>query len=156
MADSNLKVSAVGEQAHSGTGRKVLARIGVVPPGREGVLTESTFHALLTHERRRAERSRKPFVLMLLELHALHAKSISAGFSDRVIDAISGAIRETDLFGWYEEGRILAVIFAELNVEENVPVAEFLRSKVETVLQNSVGAKAAARIVITTHIFPES
>ena len=48
------------------------------------------------------------------------------------------------------------MIFAELNVEENVPVAEFLRSKVETVLRNSVGAKAAAKIVITTHIFPES
>ncbi len=48
------------------------------------------------------------------------------------------------------------MIFAELNVEENVPVAEFLRSKVETVLRNSVGAKAAAKIVITTHVFPES
>ena len=60
------------------------------------------------------------------------------------------------MIGWYEEGRILAVIFAELNVEENVPVAELLRSKIETVLSNSLGAKAAARIVITTHIFPES
>jgi lipopolysaccharide/colanic/teichoic acid biosynthesis glycosyltransferase len=41
-------------------------------------------------------------------------------------------------------------------VEENVPVAELLRSKIETALRDSVGTKAAARIVITTHIFPES
>ena len=157
MTNSNLKVSTVREQASQpGTGRKVLARISHVPPGREELIAETTFHALLTHERRRAERSRKPFVLMLLELHALHAKSVGASFSERVSSAISGATRETDLIGWYEEGRILAVIFAELNVEENVPVAEFLRSKVETVLRNSVGAKAAAKIVITTHIFPES
>ncbi len=157
MATSNLKVSTAREQASQpGTGRKVLARISHVPPGREELIAETTFHALLTHERRRAERSRKPFVLMLLELHALHAKSVGASFSERVSSAISGATRETDLIGWYEEGRILAVIFAELNVEENVPVAEFLRSKVETVLRNSVGAKAAAKIVITTHIFPES
>ena len=157
MANSNLKVSTVREQASQpGTGRKVLARISHVPPGREELIAETTFHALLTHERRRAERSRKPFVLMLLELHAFHAKSVGASFSERVSSAISGATRETDLIGWYEEGRILAVIFAELNVEENVPVAEFLRSKVETVLRNSVGAKAAAKIVITTHIFPES
>ena len=156
MANSNLKVTAVREQAQSETGRKVLARIGHVPPGREDVLAEATFHALLTHERRRAERSRKPFVLMLLELHPLHAKSVGAAFSERVESAIAGATRETDLIGWYEEGRILAVIFAELNVEENVPVAELLRSKIETVLSNSLGAKAAARIVITTHIFPES
>src|ERR1700747_3365270 len=156
MANSNLKVSAAREQAtQPGTGRKVLARIGHVPQGHE-VLTETTFHALLTHERRRAERSRKPFVLMLLEMHASQAKSVGASFSERVKSAIAGATRETDLIGWYEEGRILAVIFAELNVEENVPVAELLRSKIETVLANSVGAKAAARIVITTHIFPES
>ena len=122
MANSNLKVTAVREQAQSETGRKVLARIGHVPPGREDVLAEATFHALLTHERRRAERSRKPFVLMLLEMHALHAKSVGAAFSERVKSAIAGATRETDLIGWYEDGRILAVIFAELNVEENVPV----------------------------------
>src|SRR5215472_16511718 len=102
MADSNLKVSAVGQQAQSGTGRKVLARIGDVPPGREGVLTESTFHALLMHDRRRADRSRKPFVLMLLEMNAAHAKRVEASFSERVIDSISGTTRETDLFGWYE------------------------------------------------------
>jgi len=159
MANSNLKISTVREQEQAsqpGTRRKVLARISHVPPAREELIAETTFHALLTHERRRAERSRKPFVLMLLELHSLHAKSVGASFSERVSSAISGATRETDLIGWYEEGRILAVIFAELNVEDNGCVAEFLRSKVETVLRNSVGAKAAAKIVITTHIFPES
>jgi len=93
---------------------------------------------------------------MLLEMHALHAKSVGAAFSERVKSAISGATRETDLIGWYEDGRILAVIFAELNVEENTPVAELLRSKIETILQDSLGTKAAAKIVITTHIFPES
>jgi len=157
MANSNLKISAVKEKApQPGTGRQVLARIGHVPQGHEEVLAETTFHALLTHERRRAERSRKPFVLMLLEMHASQAKSVGASFSERVKSAIAGATRETDLIGWYEEGRILAVIFAELNVEENVPVAELLRSKIETALLDSVGTKAAARIVITTHIFPES
>ena len=89
MANSNPKVSTLREQAQSGMGRKVLARIDHVPQGREEVLTETTFHALLTHERRRAERSRKPFVLMLLEMHALHAKSVGATFSERVKSAIS-------------------------------------------------------------------
>ena len=156
MPNSNLKVSTLREQAQAGSGRKVLARIGHVPQGREEVLAETTFHALLTHERRRAERSRKPFVLMLLEMHALHAKSVGATFSERVKTAIAGATRETDLIGWYEEGRILAVIFAELNVEENSPAAELLQSKIETVLRDSLGTKAATKIVITTHIFPEN
>ena len=33
----------------------------------EEVLMENVFHSMLTLERRRAERSRKPFVLMLLD-----------------------------------------------------------------------------------------
>ena len=157
MANSNLKVSPVREQATQPVaGRKVLARIGHMPHGRAEVLTEPTFHALLTHERRRAERSRKPFVLMLLEMHPVHAKSVAASLSERVSDVIAGATRETDLIGWYEEGRILAVIFAELNVEEGAPITELLRSKIDSALRESIGAKSAAKIVITTHIFPES
>src|SRR5580692_12432701 len=157
MANSNIKVSPVREQAtQPGAGRKVLARIGHMPHGRAEVLTEPTFHALLTHERRRAERSRKPFVLMLLEMHPVHAKSVAASLSERVSDVIAGATRETDLIGWYEEGRILAVIFAELNVEEGAPITELLRSKIESALRESIGVKSAAKIVITTHIFPES
>ena len=127
-----------------------------MPPGREELIAETTFHALLTHERRRAERSRKPFVLMLLELHPLHAKSVGASFSERVVSAISGATRETDLIGWYEEGRILAVIFAELNVEENAPVQSSYDQRSKRCCGIPSGAKAAAKIVITTHVFPES
>ena len=158
MANSNLKVSPVREQAiQPGAGRKVLARIGHMPHGRAEVLTEPTFHAMLTHERRRAERSRKPlYLLMLLEMHPVHAKSVAASLSERVSDVIAGATRETDLIGWYEEGRILAVIFAELNVEEGAPITELLRSKIDSALRESIGTKSAAKIVITTHIFPES
>jgi lipopolysaccharide/colanic/teichoic acid biosynthesis glycosyltransferase len=157
MANSNLKVSPVREQAiQPGAGRKVLARIGHVPHGRAEVLAEPTLHALLTHERRRAERSRKPFVLMLLEMHPVHAKSVASNLSERVSTVIAAATRETDLIGWYEEGRILAVIFAELNLEEGAPIKELLRSKIESALRDSLGPKTAAKIVITTHIFPES
>jgi len=155
MANSNLKISPTPERALQ-SGRKVLARIGHLPAGREEVIGEATFHALLTHERRRAERSRKPFVLMLLEMHSSQAKSVGAASCERVRAVISGATRETDLIGWYEEGRILAVIFAELNFEENAPVAELLRSKIEGALRDSIGPKATSRIVITTHVFPES
>lgn len=156
MANSNLKISPVIEKPQPANGRKTLARIAHVPAGREAILQEETFHALLTHERRRADRSRKPFVLMLLENHAPHSNSASNNFSDRFHAVIAASTRETDLIGWYEEGRILAVIFTELNLEENTPIAELLRSKVGTALQKDLGAKLASKIAITTHIFPES
>jgi lipopolysaccharide/colanic/teichoic acid biosynthesis glycosyltransferase len=156
MANSNLNISPEFERAaQPANGRKVLAHIGHVPAGREAILQEETFHALLTLERRRADRSRKPFVLMLLESYAPNTNG-GGNFSDRFCSVITASTRETDLIGWYETGRILAVIFTELNLEEKAPIAELLRSKVEIALRNNLGVKLASKIVITTHIFPES
>jgi lipopolysaccharide/colanic/teichoic acid biosynthesis glycosyltransferase len=157
MANTNLKMSPLTEKAAQPlNGGKMLARIAHVPAGREAILQEETFHALLTHERRRADRSRKPFVLMLLETHAPRTNGSGTNFSERFHSVIAASTRETDLIGWYETGRILAVIFTELNMEEGTPITELLRAKVEAALRDNLGAKLASKIVITTHIFPES
>src|SRR5271169_4510792 len=130
MANTNLKMSPLTEKAAQPlNGGKMLARIAHVPAGREAILQEETFHALLTHERRRADRSRKPFVLMLLETHAPRTNGDSSNFSERFHSVIADSTRETDLIGWYETGRILAVIFTELNLEDGTPVTELLRAK---------------------------
>jgi len=157
MANTNLKISPLTEKAAQPlNGGKMLARIAHVPAGREAILQEETFHALLTHERRRVDRSRKPFVLMLLETHPPRTNGSSTNFSERFHSVIAASTRETDLIGWYETGRILAVIFTELNMEEGTPITELLRAKVEAALRDNLGAKLASKIVITTHIFPES
>jgi lipopolysaccharide/colanic/teichoic acid biosynthesis glycosyltransferase len=157
MANSNLKISPVREQAlQPGNGGKVLARVGHMSSGREGILQEETFHAMLTHERRRAERSRKPFVLMLLESQVAHQNGRGANFVEEITSVITGATRETDLIGWYENGKILAVIFTEISLEEKTPITELLRSKVLAALRNNLSHKVASKLVVTVHIFPES
>ena len=65
-----------------------------------GVLQEDAFRAILGYERRRAERSHRPFVLMLIESRA--ARSNGTARLERLTPVISGAIRETDVIGWYE------------------------------------------------------
>jgi lipopolysaccharide/colanic/teichoic acid biosynthesis glycosyltransferase len=157
MATSNLKVSPLREQAPpAGNGRKVLARIGQMPANREGVLQEETFHAMLTHERRRAERSRKPFVLMLIESLATHKNGEASNFAQQLTSVVSNATRETDLVGWYESGRILAVLFTEISLEEKTPITDLLRSKVVAALRNDLGLKLTSKLAITVHMFPES
>jgi lipopolysaccharide/colanic/teichoic acid biosynthesis glycosyltransferase len=157
MAKSNLKTSPLREQApQPGSGRKVLARIGQTQTGREGILQAETLHAMLAHERRRAERSRKPFVLMLLESDTAYKNGDSTDFVERVAAIVSKATRETDLIGWYENHRTLAVIFTEINLEEKTPVTEFLRSKVVRTLQDKLGPEPASKLVVTVHLFPES
>jgi lipopolysaccharide/colanic/teichoic acid biosynthesis glycosyltransferase len=157
MRNSELKISTLEEQGlQQGNGRKMLSRFGHLPARREGVLKEETFHAMLTLERRRAERSRKPFVLMLLDSHAVHKNGNGATFIERLTSIVSDATRETDIIGWYEESVILAVIFTEINLEGTNSITEVLHSKVVTALRDNLDHKLASNLVVTVHLFPES
>jgi len=157
MEINDLKVSTLGGQgARQVSGRNVLSRFGRPPANREGVLKEEVCHAMLTLERRRADRSRKPFVLMLLDLHAVHKNGSSSIFIERLTSVVSDAIRETDIIGWYEEDVILAVIFTEINLEGKNPVTEVLHSKVVAALRDNLDHRLASNLVISVHLFPES
>jgi len=157
MGNSDLRVPQLREQAvRPGYGRKTLAHASHVPTGRDAILKEETFHAMLTLERRRAERSRKPFVLMLLDSHLVRKDESNAEFSARLASVVKDATRETDLVGWYDDGTILAVIFTEINVEGTNPITEVLHSKVVRALRENLNPKLASKLTITIHVFPES
>jgi exopolysaccharide biosynthesis polyprenyl glycosylphosphotransferase len=156
MGNSHLKISLGEERPRQGSGRHALSRVGHLPSRRDDVLKEDTFHAMLTLERRRAERSRKPFVLMLLDSHALHLNGNGAKFIEQLTSVVCDATRETDLIGWYDEGTILAVIFTEISLESKNPITEILHSKVITALRENLDPKLASKLVVTVHLFPET
>ncbi len=120
----------------------------------EEVLDENVFHSMLTLERRRAERSRKPFVLMLLDANL--ENGTAEEILRQAVEIVVATKRETDLVGWYKLGAILGVIFTEVNVEAQVPVTDTLRSKIETAFLKHLGRDRAAKIAISLHLFPES
>jgi len=156
MARGDLGISTLGEWGtRQGNGRKAFSRFDHLPVDREGVLKERIFHTLLTLERRRADRSRKPFVLMLLDSHLIHKNGNAATFAAQLTSAISGATRETDILGWYEEDEIFAVIFTEINLAAS-SISEVLHSKVVKALRDNLDHKIASKLAITVHVFPES
>jgi lipopolysaccharide/colanic/teichoic acid biosynthesis glycosyltransferase len=120
----------------------------------EDLLAENVFHSMLTLERRRAERSRKPFVLMLLDAN------LENGTAEQIlmqaVEIVAASKRETDLIGWYKRGSIVGVIFAEVTVGGNAPITEVLRDKIGTVFVKHLGRERAAKIAISLHVFPES
>jgi exopolysaccharide biosynthesis polyprenyl glycosylphosphotransferase len=123
---------------------------------REGIVAEDTFHAMLTLERRRAERSRKPFVLMLLDASAVCQNGTTEKYFEKVTSAVFSSSRETDLVGWYAQGVILGVIFTEVSVDGERPIAEVLRSKVTAALADRFERDQVAKVLISVHLFPES
>lgn len=120
---------------------------------RPAVLDERVFQALLTRERRRAERSRNPFLLVLLDAHRENgtAKTILLD----CVAALTSEIRETDALGWYRDGAILAVIFTELGAGDSATIADGLRAKLQQKLEQKLGPETAAKILITLHLFPQ-
>jgi lipopolysaccharide/colanic/teichoic acid biosynthesis glycosyltransferase len=125
---------------------------GANDPG--GLLPEPMFLRALRLERKRAERSRKSFVLMLLELSG-PSRSGKGNLLNQAAPALLSSIRETDIAGWHQETLALGVIFAELGVTHLESPLATLRARVTGLLQSVLPADELARIRITFHRFPE-
>jgi lipopolysaccharide/colanic/teichoic acid biosynthesis glycosyltransferase len=116
-------------------------------------LAEGIFQSMLTLERRRAERSRKPFVLMLLD--AMHEEGPAAPLLASALKVLDGNSRETDVVGWYKNGVILGVIFTEVATDGKELVTETLRRKILGGLEKEVGPEQSTKIAISFHLFPD-
>ena len=117
------------------------------------LLSEEIFQTLLKLERRRSERSRKRFILMLVN-PVSGTRPDDKVYQD-ALPAIASATRETDLIGWYCNERVLGVIFTEVGNEEKTLITETLRGKIEGALVTQLGKEGAAKIHLSIHVFPE-
>jgi lipopolysaccharide/colanic/teichoic acid biosynthesis glycosyltransferase len=157
MANSPLRIPTLREQtARRSSGHKVKSGFDSLLVRRADILQEETFHSMLTLERRRAERSRKPFVLMLLDASAFDNAEAASQFMSRVSSVLLKCTRETDLIGWHRKGLVLGVIFTEISQEFESPITEILRSKVMNALHEEFSRELSSHLVVTAHLFPES
>jgi len=120
-----------------------------------GLLPEPLFLRALCLERKRAERSRKLFVLMLIEPGKPLQNADRDDLLDRTVTAIGSSIRETDVAGWYKESSALGVIFAELGAADSQTVIGALRAKVTVALGFRLSAEELGHLHFTFHCFPE-
>ncbi len=115
---------------------------------------KARFHHLLRIERRRTERSGKPFLLLLLDISALTAELRPAGILDKFHSTIKSALRETDLRGWYDHDRVIGVILTEMASLDGPSIGGIIR-KMHGRLNEKLGGELVRRIHVSFHIFPE-
>jgi len=120
-----------------------------------GLLPEPLFLRALCLERKRAERSRKPFVLMLLGAKEPFQNGNEDNVFDKTAAAIHSSIRETDLAGWYKVNVTLGVIFTELGGTDRKSILTALRLKATAALQSNLHTEELNRIHISLHCFPD-
>lgn len=121
-------------------------------------LAEVWFKRVLSLERKRSERSRVSFILVLLHFdRALQEVAQPAVLVDRVMAALPSCMRETDVMGWYRNGEILGAIFTELGQSHDREAAlSFIPAKINSALEQALGNQQRSLIRISWHVFPES
>ena len=104
---------------------------------RAQLLPKEVFLRMLSREQKRAERFRRPFLLMRLESNSIFRN----GDVSTVGAAVALAIRETDVSGWLEVGSAMGVIFAELGAANPTVAANVIECKLMASLRESLSAE---------------
>jgi len=118
-------------------------------------LDEDAFHRMISIERRRAARSRKSFLLMLLDMGD-HSTSKNQGTSLRKILSTLGLIlRETDVTGWYKGDSVVGVMFTEITLDDENFIFATMMSRVSQALKSRLSPQQFNQIGISFHLLPE-
>jgi lipopolysaccharide/colanic/teichoic acid biosynthesis glycosyltransferase len=120
-----------------------------------GLLPQPLFTKFLRLERKRTERSRRGFVLMLLDAGRLLSRRNDAEALEKILGALSQAIRETDLTGWYKSNSVLGVIFTETASDAEGSLVKTLSVKITEALYRNLTVGQINEIKLTFHVFPE-
>ena len=156
MANIQPRIGVLGDQKSTPRSRGPHPTLASNLLRRATLLQEEIFHSMLTLERRRAERSRNSFVLMLLDAGAFAGTETSDHLMSQVASVLLKSTRETDLVGWYKSGLVLGVIFTETSLEFKNSITEILRSKVVNALDDELSREVTSNLIVTVHLFPES
>jgi len=119
------------------------------------MLSQDLFMRMLCLERRRSNRSGRRFVLMLLDSGALLKTAGKPQIATKLLEAVSNAVRDTDLKGWYKQGSVIGVIFTEVGTNNDKTVVQTLSGKVTTALYDSLSIDQINEIKLSFHVFPE-
>jgi exopolysaccharide biosynthesis polyprenyl glycosylphosphotransferase len=115
----------------------------------------SHFQHMLRIERKRTERSKEPFLLMLIDISGLLDKQPHHAVMVRMNAVLSGCFRETDIKGWYEKDRVIGIIFTQMSsVDENSLDSIF--RKLNDRCCEKLDAAWVKKISVSFHIFPET
>jgi len=120
-----------------------------------GIASEESFAKLLCLERKRTERSRRRFVLILLGTGKLLKGGNTENALEQILCVLSGSMRETDVMGWYKQESVIGLIFTEIGTAEGRTVASAILAKLSQALFHALTIDQINEISLSFHVFPE-
>jgi lipopolysaccharide/colanic/teichoic acid biosynthesis glycosyltransferase len=117
-----------------------------------GCYVEEYFHETLSLERKRTERTGRPFTLLLADIAGVTPEREWRETASKMVQVLTAATRSTDIKGWYLYGSVLGVILTECSgIDE-----ELIRRKTYAGLGEKLSSAQAQQVELAFHTFPES
>ena len=129
--------------------------LGPPAPAEREVLREEAFKRMIAIERKRTERSAKPFLLMLLEAGDQNSEERNGQLLAKVITTLEEATRETDVIGWHKDNFCVGVLFTQLVIFDQKSILSAMLERVGAILRDNLSLEQFSQISISFHFFPD-
>lgn len=116
-----------------------------------GFYREAFFDDMLRWERKRTERSQKPFVMITVEIRHL-VKAKEKKFIKNIAVVLDECFREIDIKGWYKDKSIVGIICPDVP-HKNVAA---IKRKLEEALGKALPPRFAQELNVSYICFPEA
>ncbi len=141
--------------ARSSTKRATVSPISEATTSRDSVvLNAEAFRRMIALERKRSERSRKPFMLLLVDMGKSLSSEKNGKTLERILATLALSSRETDITGWYANDTVIGVLFTEIAADSSSIPATIITRVTET-LRRNLSPEQFAALSLSFHVFPE-
>jgi lipopolysaccharide/colanic/teichoic acid biosynthesis glycosyltransferase len=115
---------------------------------------EEDFRRVIAVERKRTERSKAPFVLMLVEI-ANQNSAKSAPALQTVMAALLASSRDTDVIGWYKGQTTIGALYTGLVSTEKSAILMTILTRATSTLREELSFEQFNLISISLHFYPD-
>jgi lipopolysaccharide/colanic/teichoic acid biosynthesis glycosyltransferase len=128
----------------------------VEPPAARGshCISELLFHDVLLRERKRADRSQLPLVLLIVTINNDGAQHHDSAMWGSALDAATSATRETDIVGWLQTDAVLGIVLTEVKTAELGPI-QHVRRRIRRELLKRLPVEQMDRFSLRSYVYPD-
>ncbi len=123
--------------------------------GEREVLNEKGFKRTIALERKRSERSKEPFLLMLVDVGNSPESKDSQYVLESMTTVLMGCSRDTDVIGWYRERSTLGVMFTALMLNDKDLILTTILNRISSMLRDELTFDQFNQVNLSFHFFPD-
>jgi hypothetical protein len=117
---------------------------------------EDAFLHLVAIERKRTERSNRPFLLLLLDLkhHVGPDADIAPSLAAQLFAGLARCLRETDFVGWYRQGQVLGAVLTHFEDRAVTEIARVVTERLRVELRGILPPAALQLVQVRAYQRP--